>query len=530
MPQSTTKLRDSSTDRRALLRDLIHEDPAQAAERARAKRCEASLYSFLRRVWPIIEPGVRFLPNWHLEYLAEHLETVTVGDQRRLAFCMPPRYMKSSLGTIAWPVWEWCRRPSQQFLATSYAETLSSFHARKRMDILGSEWYQTNWPRARIAKDAGKTTFYENVSGGHMIASSVMGYATGLGGNRVIIDDPMNPKQAVSDAERAAINRTVKNTLISRLNDKKKGAIVLYMQRLHIDDTLAYLTGITDRDLEPGKVVIKKNGWTVIRLPIVAEVDTEIVFPRSGRRHFWKAGAPLWHLRETLDQILALRAQVTEEDYAAQWMQRAQKPGGNIIKHEWLDKIYYQTPNRLYPIDGIIQSWDASFKDLASSSYVVGQTWARKGVENYLLDQVRGRWDFPTTLKMVRAARGKWPDVTAVLIEDAANGPAIISTLKAEIAGIKPVTPEGSKVARLKAVSLLYENGHVWLPDPLVTPWVADYILELTTYNGSESSTQFSDQVDASSQALSFLERTYGTRSLQTDEPRKFLMASRGGR
>ncbi len=526
MPRSTKMIRP-----RDQLATLMAEDPAGFAERARAKRCESSLYQFMRRVWPIIEPGVRFLPNWHLEYLAEHLETVTLGSQRRLAFCMPPRYMKSSLGTIAWPVWEWCSNPSQQFLTTSYAETLSSFHARKRMDILGSEWYRAHWPRAQIAKDAGKTTFYENVSGGHMIATSVMGFAIGLGGNRIIIDDPMNPRQAISEAERSSINRTVKNTLISRLNDKKKGAIVIYMQRLHGDDTVSYLTGIKDQDLEPGKIVIKKNGWTVVRLPIIAEADTEVIFPRSGRRHFWRAGTPLWNLRETLAQIQDLRTQVTEEDYSAQWMQRPQKPGGNIIKHDWLNKIYYQSPNHLYPIDAMIQSWDASFKDLASSSYVVGQTWARKGVDNFLLDQVRGRWDFPATLKMVRAARAKWPDATAVLIEDAANGPAIISTLKAEIAGIKPVTPEGSKVARLKAVSPLFENGHIWLPDPLKTPWLQDYILEITGYNGSESETQHTDQVDASSQALSYLERTYGTRSLQSDDGRrKYLLASRGGR
>jgi predicted phage terminase large subunit-like protein len=103
--------------------------------------------------------------------------------------------------------------------------------------------------------------------------------------------------------------------------------------------------------------------------------------------------------------------------------------------------------------------------------------------------------------------------------------------LKAEIAGIKPVTPEGSKVARLKAVSPLFENGHIWLPDPLKTPWLQDYILEITGYNGSESETQHTDQVDASSQALSYLERTYGTRSLQSDDGRrKYLLASRGGR
>jgi predicted phage terminase large subunit-like protein len=148
--------------------------------------------------------------------------------------------------------------------------------------------------------------------------------------------------------------------------------------------------------------------------------------------------------------------------------------------------------------DEQIQSWDCSFKDLQTSDYVVGQAWARVGPAFLLADQVRARMDCPTTVKAVRELSRKCPNSLAKLIEDKANGSAVIQMLSREIPKILPVNPEGGKVARAAAVSPLIEAGNVYLPHPLYAPWVTEFIEECGAFpNGAHD-----DQVDAMSQAL----------------------------
>ena len=145
-----------------------------------------------------------------------------------------------------------------------------------------------------------------------------------------------------------------------------------------------------------------------------------------------------------------------------------------------------------------IQSWDCAFKDLETSDFVVGQVWGRVGADYFLGDQVRDRMDCPTTVKAVRDLSYRYPGSLAKLIEDKANGSAVIQMLKHEIEGILPVNPEGGKVARAMAVSPLIEAGNVYLPHPLIAPWVNDFTEECAAFpNGAHD-----DQVDAMTQAL----------------------------
>jgi predicted phage terminase large subunit-like protein len=149
-------------------------------------------------------------------------------------------------------------------------------------------------------------------------------------------------------------------------------------------------------------------------------------------------------------------------------------------------------------VDDQIQSWDCSFKDVVTSDYVVGQVWARKANTFLLGDQVRARMDCPTTVRAVRDLTVKWPKTFAKLIEDKANGSAVIQMLSNEIPGLLPVNPLGGKVARAAAVSPLIEAGNVFLPHPLCAPWVNDFIEECAAFpNGAHD-----DQVDAMTQAL----------------------------
>jgi predicted phage terminase large subunit-like protein len=144
-----------------------------------------------------------------------------------------------------------------------------------------------------------------------------------------------------------------------------------------------------------------------------------------------------------------------------------------------------------------VQSWDCAFKNLDTSDYVVGQVWGRMGSQFLLLDQVRGRMDFPTTVKTIREMSRLWPS-SAVLIEDKANGSAVIQMILHELAGIIPVNPEGGKVTRAQSISPLIEAGNVLLPHPGFMPWVNDLLEECAAFpNGAHD-----DQVDAMTQVL----------------------------
>ena len=451
--------------------------------------CETSLAEFVRKAWPLIEPDKPLLWNWHIDLLCEYLEAVTAGECKRLIVNIPPRSIKSTLITIMWPCWEWTTRPEQRYLFASYASELSTEHSLKRRMILESEWYTRAWPKAKLVQNL--QTRYNNASGGHMIATSMTGVGTGMGGSRVICDDAMNAKEAYSEAERNAVNRNFDTTFPSRLDDKKRDAIIVVMQRLHDDDLTGHLLA---RD--------KTQEWTHVCLPTEAKTRTVVHFP-SGREVIREAGSLLWPEREGPEEIASLKVANGTRDFEAQYNQEPAPPGGAMFHTDWW-KFYREAPSRF---DEVIQSWDMTFKDASTSDYVVGQVWGRKGSEKYLLDQVRERADFPTTVRLFRMLSAKWPQAEKKLIEDAANGPAVIAQLRSEIEGIVAVTPKGSKEARAAAVTATVEAGNVYLPDETIAAWIGDFIFEASRFPFGTHD----DQVDACTQALSRMVSQWST-------------------
>jgi predicted phage terminase large subunit-like protein len=205
----------------------------------------------------------------------------------------------------------------------------------------------------------------------------------------------------------------------------------------------------------------------------------------------------LWPERFGPEEIESLKRSLGSYAAAGQLQQRPSPAAGGILKRHWW-KFYREAPSGF---DEVIQSWDCAFKDTASSDYVVGQVWGRTGADKYLLDQVRGRMDFPTTVQAVKRLTAKWPQTGAKLMEDKANGSAVIATLKHEVEGLIAVNPEGGKEARAHAVSPQIEAGNVYLPDCSIAPWVEGFIEECAAFpNGTHD-----DQVDAMSQALNRL-------------------------
>jgi predicted phage terminase large subunit-like protein len=207
----------------------------------------------------------------------------------------------------------------------------------------------------------------------------------------------------------------------------------------------------------------------------------------------------LWPERFGREEINTLKRSLGSYAAAGQLQQRPSPAEGGILKRQWW-KFFREAPPKF---SEVIQSWDCSFKDTRTSDFVVGQVWGRNGADKYLLDQVRRRMDCPATIQAVRRLSEKWPQSGEKLIEDKANGSAVVAMLKHKIPGLIAVTPEGGKDVRAQAVSPQIESGNVYLPDPAIAPWVRDFIEECAAFpNGA-----YDDQVDAMSQALVRLAR-----------------------
>jgi predicted phage terminase large subunit-like protein len=214
-----------------------------------------------------------------------------------------------------------------------------------------------------------------------------------------------------------------------------------------------------------------------------------------------------------LDEYERAKKDMGSQMFAALYQGHPSPAEGGMFKRAWWSDTAsgrhqyhrgagsYQLPSGEMWVDGpvqLIQSWDMAFKGNATSDYVVGQVWAREGPRAFLLDQVRRRMDFVETCQALRAMSAKWPQAHTKLVEDKANGTAVIASLRRQITGLIAVEPDGSKEARASAVTPFVEAGNVWLPDPDLAPWIGDFVEELAAFpTGSND-----DQVDAASQAL----------------------------
>jgi len=434
----------------------------------------------------VLEPSTQFLVSWHHELVAEYLTLAAAGQIRRLILNIPPRFTKSRLATVLWPCWLWARHPETNWIFGSYASELSTDHSRDRRTVLQSEWYQRLWgSRVEFAADQDRKTVYQNLNRGTMFSTSVGGTVLGMGADFIVVDDPHNPRQVLSDVERLEAGRWFDQQLSTRLNNPATGVIVVIMQRLHEDD----LTGH----------VIQRGQWTHVSLRAEAEEDETIVFPLSGRVVQRKRGDALDPARFPKPVLDAQLAIMGSWAYAGQFQQRPVPLGGGIFKEIWFKDRWTVLPERF---EELVQSWDCAFKETKDADFVCGGLWGRVGAKFYLIDQVREHLSFTQTCARIAKPEGKYADLwkaaTSKLIEDKANGTAVIDTLKSRVTGVIAVEPEGGKESRAQAVAPLAEAGNVILPHDDLFPWVRAYVHELCAFPGAA----YDDQVDQTTQAL----------------------------
>ena len=488
---------------------LAKERIAREAEidKLMATLASRSLRAYIEQAWPIIEPGTPFTRGWHIDAIAAHLEAVSRGEIRKLLINMPPRHMKSLAVSVFWPTWEWITRPEIGWLFASYAMSLAVRDSVKCRRIIESPWYQGRWGQIyQLTGDQNVKSRYENTRSGYRLSLSVDSAVTGEGGDRLVVDDPNHVREAESDAVRSATLTWWKEVMSTRVNDPRTATKVVVMQRVNEEDLAGYL-------------LAEEGDWEHLCLPAEYEPKPQIHVSKIGWSDPRKeAGELLWPQRFGPLELADLKKTLGSYGVAGQLQQRPSPAGGGMLKRFWwrywcypgqaLPPVSVRLPDggvasiKAIPLpakfDETIQSWDATFKDTKASDYVVGQVWARKGSDKFALDQVRARLDFPATVAAVRGLTAAWPEARLKLVEDKANGPAVIATLKHEIAGIVPVSPQGSKEARAAAVSPDIEAGNVYLPHPAIAPWVDGFIEECAAFPASRND----DQVDGMTQAL----------------------------
>jgi predicted phage terminase large subunit-like protein len=472
-----------------------------------AEMASRSLGEFVRQAWETVEPSTSFVPNWHIDAIIEHLEAVSRGEIRNLLINVPPRHMKSLLVSVFWPAWEWIRSPERRWLYSSYGAQLSIRDSIKCRRLIESPWYQSRWAnRFALTSDQNTKGRFDNDRSGYRLATSVGGAATGEGGDRIVCDDPHNVNEIESDSVRKGTIDWFDVVMSTRVNNPKSTAKVVVMQRCHQQDLSGHL--------------LDQGGWDHLCLP------AEYEGPSRATSIGWKdprieSGELLWPDHFGPDELASLKRSLGGYASAGQLQQRPAPAGGGVIKDHWWrywrPKGVVLPPVSVRMPDGsaaqieaaelperfemILQSWDMAFKDLSTSDYVVGQVWAQRGADRFLLDQLRERLGFPATLDAVRKVTLKWPQATTKLVEDKANGTAVIATLKHEISGLIQVNPEGGKEARAAAVSPQIESGNVYLPHPLLALWITGYLAEWASFpRGAHD-----DQVDATTQALNRL-------------------------
>lgn len=435
--------------------------------------------TFLHRVVLTLNPGAIFLANWHLEAIAYQLDRILKGETTRLIINMPPRHLKSITISVAFTAYMLGLNPKLRIFGVSYGEELSKKFSADFRAIVQSDWYRRAFPKMRIAR--ATDTEIHTTERGFRKSTSINAALTGLGGNLFVVDDPQKPVDAQSDTLRNNLHNWFTNTLLSRLDNKERDAVIVVMQRVHLDDLTGYL--------------LESGGWAHLSLAAIAEENEQVPI---GKNRFYarKAGEALHPEHESLATLEKLRQEFGTDVFSAQYQQSPVPPGGGMIKKEWVR--YYPALPPPGPGQRVIMSWDTAAKDGAQNDWSVCTVWMIVGKVFYLLDLVRGRYEYPRLRDTAIALADRYKPY-AILIEDASTGTALAQELKGlGRYPVRLVAIDRDKVGRMYVQQAKFEAGLVQFPKD--QPFMSVLLPELHSFPHGKHD----DQVDSISQALAF--------------------------
>lgn len=437
--------------------------------------------------------------NWHHRVMAQYLEDFAFGKIKRLILNAPPRTGKTELAGRRLPAFLLGINPDLHIIGASYADALAARTNRDIQRIIESETYNRVFPGTQLwgknVRNTAQGSFLRNSdifeivgrSGSYRSAGIGSGI-TGMGMHRGIIDDPVKDR---AEANSPTVMKSqwdwYTNVFMTRMEGDDAG-ILINMTRWGDDD-------IAGRAIELAKNDPTLPQWTVVTFPAIRD-DEDDETPYTDPREI---GDPLWPSKFGTEYYREMSLSMSPQDYYAVYQQRPRKGEGDMLKAHWW-KFWTSLP----ALESVITSWDMAFKGSIGSAYVVGQVWGRAGGNYYLIDQVRQQMDFVNTKRAFRNLVGMYPNATKHVVEDKANGPAIISELKNEISGIVEYTPEGSKEARASAyIQPALEAGNIFIPEPTRCPWVIGFIQR----NAAFPNGKYKDETDAMSQGIHVLRK-----------------------
>lgn len=434
---------------------------------------------FAQRVYSELT-GEMLRDNWHIQLLCAEVDRIRNEPSTKLAIALPPRSLKSIIASVALPAWLLGHDPGLEVVCVSYGQELAEALSIDCRRIMLAPWYRRLFPATCLDKQA--VGHLMTTQGGKRYATSVGGTLTGMGADVIIVDDPMKPDEALSDAERTRINRWARHTLFTRLNNKADDRIIIVQQRLHEDDMIGHVLDIA--------------GFKLLSFPAIAQDDESHVVrtPFGALACVRKAGEALHPEREPLAVLEKQRLLLGTEFFAAQYLQSPTPPGGGLVKIAWFNR--YDLTSKP-PFTRVVQSWDCANKASQLSDFSVCTTW---GVtfkkEIFLLHVYRARLEYPELKRKLRQLAEQFR-AGEVLIEDTAAGVQLVQELRREgFARIIPVKPLGDKTMRMAAQTPMIEAGRVFIPRE--APWLADYLHELALLPKG----RHDDQADSTSQAL----------------------------
>lgn len=328
--------------------------------------------------------------NWHLWAMAYQLQRCTNGDVTRLMIAIGPRYLKSFMTSIAWPLWILGRDPTAKIICVSYSDVLAETFSKKRRDLMEDPRVQKIFPNLKIDKTKNTIKHTYTSKAGEIFTTSIGGTLTGFGCDYLIIDDPIKPKEAMSESERKTVNDWFHNTAYSRLNNKNTGRIVIISQRVHSDDLIGHL------------LELDEDEWTFLFIPAIESEWTS--YPIGAKEWYDREpGEPLHAKRESLAILEGIKKSVGSYIFETQYQQNPAPPGGALFKKKWLRR--YPNAVSSEKFDSIVDSWDTAAGTGPNNAYSCCTTWGIAGA-------TKVRQPDPDLCRLIATARN-WFDQLA---------------------------------------------------------------------------------------------------------------------
>lgn len=435
------------------------------------------LKSFIMKSFHSLHPAINYIDNWHIDMLCNLLQEATQGKIKRLIINIPPRYLKSICCSIVWPAWILGHFPHKKIITCSYSQIISDKNALAHRNLSYEQWYRELFPHFELCADQNTKNKFQTIVHGFRFSTTTGGSLTGEGGDFIIIDDPQNPMLIHCEYYQKYSINWFEQVLLTRLNNKKEGVIILLMHRLHSNDLTGYLLH-----------KYNKNHWHHINLPAYNNKKSIKI-----NNFLYKKNQPLHPARENKKDLQKIKNEIGIYNFETQYQQNPLKKSGQYID---IQKILRYDELPVNDLE-ICQSWDTSNNDGKNNDWSVCTTWLIHEKKFYLMYIVRKKLKYPA-LKNLIIDHFQHYNTSKILIENKASGQQIVQELSNKLPIIAINPNKINKLARLMRVIHLFVEEKILLPKK--ASWLEIFEQELIFFPNSKHD----DQIDSVTQFLNY--------------------------